>query len=94
MTASFYREARSRDAARFVGSMEDILFTPRTRIVVAKEYALSAVAPTHYGRKGARLGRSRFTGLRRQLLGQPAHHEEQRIETMNAVRTQPGARPE
>jgi hypothetical protein len=74
--------------------MENILLTPRTRVVVAKEYALSAVAPTHYGRKGARLGRTGFCGLRRQLLGQPAHHVEQRIQTMNAVRTQPGARPE
>jgi len=69
MTASFYREAGYRNAARFAGSMEDILFTPRTRVVVAKEYALSAVAPTHDGRKGARLGRSSFSGLRRQMLG-------------------------
>src|SRR3979490_892880 len=74
--------------------MEDIFFTPRTRIVVAKEYALRTVAPTHQGRKGTRLSRSAFSDLRGQLLGQPAHHEEQGIQTMNAVRPQPGARPE
>lgn len=94
MTSSFNFEACSCDAAGLVGSMEDILFTPRTRIVVAKEYALGTVAPPHYGRKDARLARPGFPGLRRQLLGQPTHHDQQRVQRMNAVRTEPGARPE
>jgi hypothetical protein len=74
--------------------MERILFTPRTRIVVAQKCSLSTIAPSHQRRKGARLSRRGFSGLCCQLLGQSPHHEDECIQTMDAVRTQPGARPE
>src|SRR5580692_686681 len=86
----FNREAGPGDRAGFIRPVKHILLTARAGIVVAEKYALSAIAPTHQRRKGGWPQFVRLSVLRQQPLGEAAHHEEQRIQCVNAVRAEPG----
>ncbi len=73
--------------------MKDVLLAPRAGLVIAGEQTLCTVPPTQQRREGA--GRGVLpAGQCEYLLRQPAHHENQRIECMNPVRAEPGARAE
>src|SRR5580692_7220362 len=80
------------DRAGFARRVEHVLLAPGTRLVVAQEDSLRAITPAQRSAESTR-GRTYAAGQREYLLGQSAHHEDQCIERVDAVRTQPGSRP-
>ena len=74
-------------------SMEGIFLASGTGIVIAQEYALRAIPPAHERGEcafGIRAGLSRHRG---QFLGETLHHEQQRVERVDAIRAKKGFRP-
>ncbi len=81
------------DGASLASRVKDIFLAAGSGCVVAEKGSLTPVTPPQECGEGRRLGRRPGRGRCGNPLRQAAHHEKHRIQCVNAVRGEPGARP-